>query len=65
MTMRTPVSFTLAPEVREAIDRIAVSEFRSRSQVVEMMLRQSIAAREQANGRHANPAIYEENSIVA
>jgi predicted transcriptional regulator len=49
--MRTPVSFTLAPEVREAIDRIAVSEFRSRSQVVELMLRQSIAAREAALGR--------------
>jgi hypothetical protein len=54
--MRCPVSFTLAPEVREAIDRIAVSEFRSRSQVVELMLRQSIAAREAALGRADEPA---------
>jgi predicted transcriptional regulator len=45
--MRCPSSFTLKAEVREVIARIAASESRSRSQVVELAVLHYAAAREQ------------------
>jgi predicted transcriptional regulator len=47
MAMRCPSSFTLKAEVREVIARIAASESRSRSQVVELAVLHYAAAREQ------------------
>jgi predicted transcriptional regulator len=47
MAMRCPTSFTLKAEVREALARIAASESRSKSQVVELAVLRYAAARDE------------------
>ena len=43
-SMKTPTSFTLASDVRSALERLADSQDRSRSWVVNQILREGLAA---------------------
>jgi predicted transcriptional regulator len=53
--MKLPTSLALDLDLRNALDRLAANELRSRSWMVEKLLRESLAARAAQVGR--NPAL--------